>query len=594
MQKVSKLREQNKIHTTEVFFKTEGFIDDILNNIEEDYYVLTITHGLATEVNEKYRNMDISRFKNVKRVDVYGKHGYTTKRPQILLNDRPNGDFKTSVFLGNVVSHMSTFYPDKKGNITLPTTILTITEEDLKSEFYSSAMGIYLFDSRTKNYEKILTIEEYYEFIKPKTVLTYTDVIGLIMKLLKQKMGDNIKTKTIAVGFFSCRNVPEKYIEEYIQEHAEELNQNKVPFVVTQKTENYMYPSLKNTKILKNANGYLFKPLYIKTKYEFVKMNWSGALAQIRHKGCGLNVLAFYMFMVQYLARTKTVCLNDDGTSIFRIIEYLDFYLMHRNVDKIKTEDNKFTQIIRSLTPIKTSPLLGKRKRTSKNMPNNRKKSYTKKKSNSSPKTMADFNSILIKWMRLANPQNNNNYPDNTKYMVSRHSINDLVKVFETLFLYENINGCTVIIKMYESFKHKDKVNQRGHTVSFLFLKNNVHLIDPQNQNATEMEKYIYTKGENKPINLGAYKNFHYFDMIWFSTQEFTDNDILYQFKKLKQTNDFDTAIERYVPGIIDNLTYNFGKLNLDTNNAECKIIQYTDDINYGGENYKKISQKIN
>jgi hypothetical protein len=584
---MASLSDLEKHALAPVFHKIIKNEQNMFDTIDEyDYYVLSITHGVSIETKEIYRDMNISTYPYIKRFDIYGKHGYTTKVPQSpvsLTDDELKKTINKKSFLGKVITDMSTFYPTN-GNVLAPAILFTIVETDLKTDFYREAIGIWLYDKNNKDenkkYTKILDIDEYYKLKNTYNALylTYSIILTEIDKILKTKI-PNIKNKKIAVGFFSCRDVFVNYIPEY-----------NVPFIITDKIEKYMYPPLKNTKILNEPNDYFFKPLYIKTKYEVIQEPyWKGALATLQHQGCGLNVLSFYDFLITYHARAKTVCLTLNGTSIFKIIEYLDFYLTNRKIETkyTRSQEINFRQIIASSSKAQESQksqVLGKRKRTSKNS-NKRKKSYTVK-NNLSPKKISDFKIILNEWMSKANPKQYPNYPNNNKYIVSRHHINDLIKLFKTLFLYSNINGCVIIIKIYKTNNHKQQDNHRGHTISFLFLNENVFLVDPQQQDTQILKNNppIYIKNENKVNLTDNYKNYNYFDMIWFSNTKFTETDILYEFKKtIKQINDFDTVIEIYDKDKYKNKMNIDGELLNTLNEPECKIIQYRDDINYGG-----------
>jgi hypothetical protein len=63
------------------------------------------------------------------------------------------------------------------------------------------------------------------------------------------------------------------------------------------------------------------------------------ALANIKTQGCGLNVLSYYDILDQTLAREETTCLTIKGTSIFRIIDYINDYNL---LDPSKYLDDKY------------------------------------------------------------------------------------------------------------------------------------------------------------------------------------------------------------------------------------------------------------
>lgn len=54
--------------------------------------------------------------------------------------------------------------------------------------------------------------------------------------------------------------------------------------------------------------------------------SWT-ALAGMTHKGCGLNVLSYYGLMPQYEAREAAVCLPILGTSVFKVVDFIVYYM---------------------------------------------------------------------------------------------------------------------------------------------------------------------------------------------------------------------------------------------------------------------------
>jgi hypothetical protein len=63
-------------------------------------------------------------------------------------------------------------------------------------------------------------------------------------------------------------------------------------------------------------------------------------LAKIKHQGCALNVLSFFGIIKENEAMEKVVCLNIKGTSIFKIVDYINEHII--------TKRNGFVIIRRS------------------------------------------------------------------------------------------------------------------------------------------------------------------------------------------------------------------------------------------------------
>ena len=71
-----------------------------------------------------------------------------------------------------------------------------------------------------------------------------------------------------------------------------------------------------------------FSLLKVNISEKWVERKDWAALGKITHQGCGMNVLAFYDLMTQSKARQLGVCLTLKGTSIFRIIDYINYHIM--------------------------------------------------------------------------------------------------------------------------------------------------------------------------------------------------------------------------------------------------------------------------
>jgi len=57
--------------------------------------------------------------------------------------------------------------------------------------------------------------------------------------------------------------------------------------------------------------------------FDTLPKGWQ-ALAKIKHQGCALNVLSFFGIIKENEAMEKVVCLNIKGTSIFKIVDYIN------------------------------------------------------------------------------------------------------------------------------------------------------------------------------------------------------------------------------------------------------------------------------
>ena len=150
--------------------------------------------------------------------------------------------------------------------------------------------------------------------------ITYSQIYKLVIDQCNKK---NIPVQNITLGIFSCQTREPKYIPKYthtisnlIPKREELLNEAKIF-------------SEEELDIMFDDNYYL-SPTTI--TYNKQLKNWT-TIAGIKYQGCGLNVLSFYDILEENYAREKTVCLNIQGTSIFRIVDYINDFLNKQNIN---------------------------------------------------------------------------------------------------------------------------------------------------------------------------------------------------------------------------------------------------------------------
>jgi len=118
----------------------------------------------------------------------------------------------------------------------------------------------------------------------------------------------------VSIGFFSCKVIYENYALEYLETPRDIYEQysNSANIINFEQAEEYINFSLLKVNISDNW---------------LTNKDWK-ALGKLKHQGCAMNVLSFYDLMTQSKARQLGVCLTLKGTSIFRIIDYINYHIM--------------------------------------------------------------------------------------------------------------------------------------------------------------------------------------------------------------------------------------------------------------------------
>lgn len=147
-----------------------------------------------------------------------------------------------------------------------------------------------------------------------------------IFRMVEEYCNNNhINPSESLLGLFSCQSLIHKYGNKYIQDV-----QNLIPKHVYDYKELETAPIIDNKQDLSlyNNSNISFSNTIIRLNY--IPTDWS-ALAGLKHQGCALNVLSFFGIIPEEKAREKTVCLDLNGTSIFKIIDYLYTYINKTN-----------------------------------------------------------------------------------------------------------------------------------------------------------------------------------------------------------------------------------------------------------------------
>jgi hypothetical protein len=164
--------------------------------------------------------------------------------------------------------------------------------------------------------------------------ITYSKISQVVTADCKVR---RINPSNVVLSIFSCQDIDPRYGPEYGPQNIAELQGSNLTII-----ENIPQATiLGNTVSDVEPNDYV--SLTIIPTHVDLEREWT-ALAQVRHQGCGLNVLSFYDIIPQTSAREQAVCLSLQGTSIFKNIDYINNYLSKTSI----TTNNKGFSVVRA------------------------------------------------------------------------------------------------------------------------------------------------------------------------------------------------------------------------------------------------------
>jgi hypothetical protein len=206
---------------------------------------------------------------------------------------------------------------ENSGNsISIPPLLFSIEQDPMIHE--SPYHGLYYFklevqDDRYKllDYDRILDYDDLIRIYGDNNI-THSQIEQHVLKYCK---GRNISPlSNVSIGFFSCKVIYENYAHSYLENPHDIFEQysNPANIINFEQEQEYINFSLLKVNI---SDNWLFKD------------KWT-ALGKLKHQGCAMNVLSFYDLMTEPKARQLGVCLTLKGTSIFRIIDYINYHIM--------------------------------------------------------------------------------------------------------------------------------------------------------------------------------------------------------------------------------------------------------------------------
>ena len=306
-------------------------MDNLMNNEYNNilHFYLWVSHGANVSSNRNYYPIE-TKFAAL----TFYSHPFETIHETFLDTLDKSIKFENteggSSFICKLMTGSCPIIPvinkDTKQKIVyLPPLIFTPEfQKDLKNDEESAEesaekyIGLYYFSLIKTNNDNCKVIEN-------KRILTNNDLINLQLKTITystifQKVLQDCEKKkldpnSVMLGIYSCQSKYDKYIPEYNQLDI----RNMIPKYANISVDR---ASIINNIYEYNPNAYS-SPCFIIDNNQFT--TWE-ALGNIKTQGCGLNILSYYGIISTTYAREETVCLTSKGTSIFRIIDYINQY----------------------------------------------------------------------------------------------------------------------------------------------------------------------------------------------------------------------------------------------------------------------------
>jgi len=142
--------------------------------------------------------------------------------------------------------------------------------------------------------------------------ITYSQIFKLVTDE-SRKM--NLNPEDVLLGIYSCQEVIDAYSGEYNRQISnlipKRIDTNLIEAAPIFTIYNYPENSYVSLTCMSIINMF---------------PDWK-TLADITHQGCALNVLSYFGIIPQTSAREQTVCLSLKGTSIFKIIDFINLFI---------------------------------------------------------------------------------------------------------------------------------------------------------------------------------------------------------------------------------------------------------------------------
>lgn len=245
--------------------------------------------------------------------EVEGKKIYNTYLPPLIFSTNPLSDGSSFV------------YPDTDTSLNNSNNT-NFNNKNSGSISYVDMMGLYYFKisfdnvKQTNNIEQTKILDWNWILNTSNNVITYSQIFGQIKKYCRDVI--KINSSDANVGIYACRSMSELYSNEY------KLN-DFTRFLSKRNKETFVNANIVNQ--IQPDEG--VSPCIVLVENVLLNQGWK-ALANLKHQGCALNILSFYGILSQTYAREKATCLHISGTSIVEITNYINNFLVKRNISR--------------------------------------------------------------------------------------------------------------------------------------------------------------------------------------------------------------------------------------------------------------------
>lgn len=146
--------------------------------------------------------------------------------------------------------------------------------------------------------------------------IAYSEIFKVVTDDCKKR---KIEPNIVTLGIYSCQTIHPDYKQYYPILYLTESFIKEPP-----------QANIVDTIVPGEIGLPLVIPLTERHLYTLSSIKGWDALAKLTKQGCALNVLSYYNILPEIDAREKTVCLTLKGTSIYKIIDYINVYSINK------------------------------------------------------------------------------------------------------------------------------------------------------------------------------------------------------------------------------------------------------------------------
>jgi len=218
---------------------------------------------------------------------------------------------------------------------SLPPMVFGAHSEDSTNQIYTNNMGLWYHPQQVPNEPnkpsiQLLGFNDIVQMTSKYKQITYSIIFKHINDYIKKISEDEeyeineYYQDFVCVHFATCRSTMERYLPEYNLLGSPETKED--PQINALKINPNIFSST-----LKNNMNYMFARFKNNNSTILSDIHNFGALAEITHAGCGLNVLSLFKIIHQSFAREQVVCLPLSGQTIFNLVTQL---IMFSNLEQ--------------------------------------------------------------------------------------------------------------------------------------------------------------------------------------------------------------------------------------------------------------------